>query len=316
MTLKSLQTELYVFREELKITRKELTDVKEEIKNVKDERKSEKETVEDPKGISEKEFSCKICDQSFRSKKTLKYHNQSNHNKLIKFKSCDKTFENNCDLELHINENHDSAEHLECVKCGKRFVLEWRLKKHQEIHTNQNIRKCHYFNNQKCCPFEVIGCMFAHSLAGKCKYGEKCSKMLCSFQHQKNGDAENEREDNLENIDKPFEMSGDGNVKAVDETNDEDEQMFQLYVKTNCPAVFNKFTTEKSIKCYYCDFLPRSKKLRDLEDEMVKHIADTHKVAKEELDADNFDDEYHQDFVGLLLDACGHFEVFLGLLGN
>ena len=161
ITLKSLQTELNVFREELKITRKELEDVKEELKNVKDERKSEKETVEDPKGISEKEFSCKICDQSFRSKKTLKYHNQSNHNKLIKCKSCDKTFENNCDLELHINENHDSAEHLECVKCGKRFVLEWRLKKHQEIHTNKNIRKCHYFNNQKCCPFEVIGCTFS-----------------------------------------------------------------------------------------------------------------------------------------------------------
>ena len=133
-----------------------------------------------------KGISCKICDESFRSKKTLKYHNQSNHNKLIKCKSCDKTFEKNCDLELHFNENHDSAEHLECVKCGKRFVLEWRLKKHQEIHTNQNIRKCHYFNNQKCCPFEITGCMFVHSLSGKCSHGEKFTTKLCSFQHPKN----------------------------------------------------------------------------------------------------------------------------------
>ena len=97
-------------------------------------------------------------------------------------------------------------------------------------------------------------------------------------------------------------MPGDGNVKAVDETNDEDEEMFQLYVKTNFQAVFTKFTTEKSIKCYYCDFLPRSKKLRDIEDEMMTHVEDTHKVAREDLDAEKFDDEYHQDFLGLFTD--------------
>ena len=40
----------------------------------------------------------------------------------------------------------------------------------------------------------------------------------------------------------------------------------------------------------------------DLEDEMITHVSDTHKIAKEALDADNFDDEYHQDFLGVFID--------------
>ena len=77
--------------------------------------------------------------------------------------------------------------------------------------------------------------MFAHSLSGRCIYGEKCAKKLFSFQHQQNDISENEIEANLENIEKPSEMSGDDEVKAVDETNDEDEQMFQTYVQSYHP---------------------------------------------------------------------------------
>ena len=58
-------------------------------------------------------------------------------------KSCDKTFEKTCDLEFHVRENHDSVEMLQCEKCDKTFVLEWRFKEYQEIHTNKKIRKCH-----------------------------------------------------------------------------------------------------------------------------------------------------------------------------
>ena len=91
-------------------------------------------------------------------------HNLSNHTPRFKCKTCDEAFEKNCDLESHIEKSHGSVKKIECDKCGKEFVLKWRLKKHQDMHTNQNIRKCHYFNNQKKCPFEAIGCMFVHSL--------------------------------------------------------------------------------------------------------------------------------------------------------
>ena len=97
-------------------------------------------------------------------------------------------------------------------------------------------------------------------------------------------------------------FSDNDGIKDVDQRSYEDEESFQLYVKTTFPTVFNKFTTDKSIQCYYCDFLPRSKTLRDLEEEMITHVEDKHKVAKEALDRDNFDDEYDQDFLGLFTD--------------
>ena len=302
ITLKSLQIEVNKFKEELKSNKTELAEVKEELKNVKNELKhyKDKETGEIPKGKSEEEFGCKICDVSFISKKSLKMHIQSDHRHKIKCESCDQTFKKNCDLESHIERNHDSVEKFKCDKCDKCFVLKWRLKKHQDIHTNPNIRKCHYYNNQKHCPFEIIGCMFDHSLSGKCNHGEKCTKKLCTFQHDVQVVSENEREENVEDIKKDNDVDG---INSVDkESSDEDEESFQLYVKTNFSAVFDKFKIEKTIKCYYCDFYPKSRKLRDLEDEMITHVSDTHKEAKEVLEKEIFDDEYHEDFLGLFTD--------------
>ena len=277
--------------------------MKDELKNVKEENKNlnEKEPVEKPKGKSADEFSCKICDLHFMSKKKLKMHNKSDHTPQINCESCEETFQKNCDLESHVERCHDSVEKFECDQCGKIFVLNWRLKKHQDIHTNQNVRKCHYFNNLKYCPFEFIGCMFDHSLSGKCIYGNKCTIKLCAFQHEKHVEAENE-EENVEVSNKASEKFSDGDVDTIDQINDEDEEHFQTYVKVNFPAVFKKFKAEKTIKCYYCNFTPKSRKLRDLEDEMVSHIKDTHKDAKEVLDSEIFDDEYHEDFLGLFID--------------
>ena len=80
-------------------------------------------------------------------------------------------------------------------------------------------------------------------------------------------------------------------------SNDEDEESFQLYVKTNFPAIFKKFKAENTIKCYYCNFQPRSRKLRCREDEMISHIEDIHKDVIERLDKDIFDDKFHEDFL-------------------
>ena len=93
--------------------------------------------------------------------------------------------------------------------------------------------------------------------------------------------------------------NADNDIKNVDQSSDEDEESFQLYVKTNFPEIFKKFKTENTIKCYYCNFVPRSRKLRDLENEMMTHIEDTHKDVIDRLEKDTFDDEYHEDFLGM-----------------
>ena len=45
------------------------------------------------------------------------------------------------------------------------------------------MKHCHYFNNDKVCPYEEIGCMFRHEKSEPCKYKEFCKNKLCPFQH-------------------------------------------------------------------------------------------------------------------------------------
>ena len=66
--------------------------------------------------------------------------------------------------------------------------------------------------------------MFDHSLSGECKHGEKCKKRLCSFQHKKDEVSVKEFEGNFDQISKPFEISSDGEKKAVDEIVDANVQ--------------------------------------------------------------------------------------------
>ena len=76
--------------------------------------------------------------------------------------------------------------------------------------------------------------MFDHSLSGECKNGEKCNTKLCSFQHKKEEVSENELKCNFDRIDKPFEMSSDGDKETVYEIVDEnveDEENYDLYVE-------------------------------------------------------------------------------------
>ena len=200
LSLKSLQDEVNLLRDELGITKVELVEVKEELDSVKRVMKyyREKELIaNNAHTSSETIVKCKICDNSFTSKKNLKKHNLEKHKQHIKCTSCSETFEKNCNLEMHIKQNHVSEETFRCDVCEKDFSLKWRMIKHQEIHSNQSTRKCHYFNNDKCCPFEEIGCMFNHSYSGNCFFGMKCRKVLCPFQHKRTDeeDVENVKND-------------------------------------------------------------------------------------------------------------------------
>ena len=103
---------------------------------------------------------------------------------VVKCKVCEEAFTKNSDLELHLKNVHEEKENHECDKCGKTFVLKWRLKKHMGIHDSPELKGCHYFNNNKKCPYESIGCMFSHQFSGLCKYEKLCKNELCSFQHE------------------------------------------------------------------------------------------------------------------------------------
>jgi hypothetical protein len=98
---------------------------------------------------------------------------------------CASTFQKNCDLEKHVKEEHESAEmNYKCDICDKAFYLEWRCKKHAEIHAG-NVKYCHYSNNGTACPYEEIGCMFLNMESQMCPF-KPCKNRMCQFQREKN----------------------------------------------------------------------------------------------------------------------------------
>ena len=197
-TIKSLQLDILSIKEELKDVKSELKEVKEELKEVKDEKEKHLNAKhEEEESTSNKRSSyCRKCDKSFNSKKSLNLHVKKMHPQKMKCRLCEETFDENIKLERHISLHHESTEKFDCNECGKSFVLKWRLTKHKENHANLDVKKCHYFNNSKDCPFEKMGCMFAHSPSVKCFHGKNCNNKLCSYQHEVEVEGKSDSDEN------------------------------------------------------------------------------------------------------------------------
>ena len=186
VTLKGLQSELFALRIELQTVKDDLKKVMVELIDVKE--RKEDTTSDGAVRIGEmvgKQIKiCKICEKTFKLKKDLLLHVKNEHPREIKCKTCDDIFTKSSDLELHIKQTHNPETIFSCEDCDKTFIFKFRLRKHQESHRSKDTKNCHYFNNKKHCPFEEIGCMFAHVLSEFCFFDKKCKNELCSFQHE------------------------------------------------------------------------------------------------------------------------------------
>ena len=129
------------------------------------------------------EFKCRMCDNKFESIHVLRCHIQASHPKEIKCKQCGKLLPNNRQLEIHM-EDHSQDKKFKCEVCDKAFHLKWRLVKHKSMHGQEgSIRKCHYFNNGKICPFEASGYKFLHKESMLCQFQSQCNHDKCQFRH-------------------------------------------------------------------------------------------------------------------------------------
>ena len=103
----------------------------------------------------------------------------------IKCKICEQVFDRISDLDEHVTTIHNKSKNSKCDFCGVEYALKWRLKEHMSSDHKQMQRTCHYYNNEKMCPNEPIGCKFAHLEAAFCIYGELCNRNKCPFRHRK-----------------------------------------------------------------------------------------------------------------------------------
>ena len=135
------------------------------------------------KRLTLERFKCLECNQQFETNKCLKLHIKGNHIRTFKCKVCNEEFDESWKLERHLT-SHKEVRKYGCDTCKKTFYAEWRLKKHVTIHEkNVKKKKCHYYNNDKECPYFEVGCMFVHEFEDQCKFGSACARQLCPFQH-------------------------------------------------------------------------------------------------------------------------------------
>ena len=131
--------------------------------------------------IINKDVTLKIRELEAKLKRQYTTEKPKNIPKEFQCKQCDFKSEISFELELHIKNTHEEQT-FKCKMCDKIFVMKWRLKKHEEGHKTPT-KMCHYYNNNKTCPYEAVGCMFRHEKSLNCQFGDKCKFKLCQFQH-------------------------------------------------------------------------------------------------------------------------------------
>ena len=114
----------------------------------------------------------------------LQNYINNEHSSSYKCKYCGEMFSVSWKMEAHVK-LHENVSEYNCSICEKQFYVKWRLNKHTESHSIET-KFCHYFNNQKLCPNENIGCKSKHEVSPPCKFRSMCNFDLCQYSHNSN----------------------------------------------------------------------------------------------------------------------------------
>ena len=187
-----------------------------------------------------KNFKCRQCGETFEDLRKYQGHKEEGCSSEFECDECGKNFKDEEMLKLHKEKWHEK---FECDDCEKVFRYEALLEKHREA-AHENIELfCHYFNNDKDCPFDE-NCIYIHEESGNCKYGNNCERTMCMFKHEEFRDIEVESDDGAE--DEDDQMSLDG--VDIDKISPVLEN-FKKAVEN-----FEQLLGKYSLKCKVCEF--------------------------------------------------------------
>ena len=202
--------------------------------------------LEGSNSISEKGFKCCYCEKSFETKSGLKNHNAEHKRVLIDCSECGETFEKHWMLELHLK-SHVNVASYDCEVCRKKFQVKWKLRKHMDIHNIQT-KKCQYFNNEKRCPYEEIGCKFLHEISEMCFHKDNCKNKLCPYKHKETDDEDIvEKEIHLPDI------IGDNNTEETGKNKPGQKESNDNILFEEESAIPDS-EVEKELECNWCKF--------------------------------------------------------------
>ena len=170
---KDLQTENSELNQKLNMVTNNLKKLSEEHKTLQTELIQERE---------KSKHVCNKCDTNSEKVRNLKKHITVKKPTigLLKCEQSEKVFVE----EWKLNAHKKKHEKYPCEKCERTFNYLDTKNKHVLIsHENAKLY-CHYFNNEKTCPY-LDRCIFLHEDAKFCRYDAMCERDLCMFKHRR-----------------------------------------------------------------------------------------------------------------------------------
>ena len=188
MSAKNLEVEFNSLKNEFDLLKSKIDSLVSKYSNL--EKKYEQSQSRKKKAM----FKCRICDEELENVSALKEHKEE-HNSCQgehQCEECEKRFKKEEQLEAHKKTVHKK---YECDECEKIFDFEGNLEKHRQAAHEDVELFCHYFNNDKDCPYEEE-CIFVHEESEICKFGKSCERKMCMYRHENIDDeSENEEEE-------------------------------------------------------------------------------------------------------------------------
>ena len=145
--------------------------------------------------------------------------------------------------------------------------------------------------------------MFRHEDSPICLGKNKCINKLCQFKHSHNDKEKQNSCDKCDYITDSAENFKTHMEEFHIRKNDkqiEDEQIFDLYVESNFPEVYDSYLTNQNhIHCYFCDYVSKSQALKNIKNEITTHMETKHADVIEVFKEDNTEVEnvFHIEFL-------------------
>ena len=231
----------------------ENTELKKNLSNVKlnFEKLSEEHKTLQAELILEREKrtpKCNNCEKIPVSRIVLKKHKigQDPPKSVFKCDQCEKVFNEEWMMSAHLK----THKKYKCEKCDKTFKYLDIKKKHVLIRHENTKLYCHFYNNQKTCPFDEE-CIFLHEDSKYCKYDLVCEQKFCMFKHRNNVEPEKDDENDIIEIESDS-IHDDETVQEEDidelenSVNDTVNKTFVNHSQVN--------TSEQMFKCENCVF--------------------------------------------------------------
>ena len=247
---------------------KEVTDLKKkhnDLKEAFEELSRKYANGVDDQSVKNAEAKCHECGENFSNSRDLKNHVKK-HIPLVPIKctKCERMFDKEWKMNAHLKTHKMHA----CENCDKTFKYKDILEKHIKIAHGDIKLYCHFFNNEKQCPFQDK-CIFLHENSSQCKYGNLCERTNCMHRHLVNEDVDGDEQIEQEEVisDDDCDMGDLDDESGVCEA---EKTFFNPSAVTEVKTILQVETEE--LKCELCVFKTNDKT------RFTKHMKEIHSV--------------------------------------